>query len=73
MKYGCLLLKDPDELYLSVASLEEYRGTSYHKVDHFQIVFLFQGFNLLLKLCTATGLAEAQPIYLSSTKLFSVA
>lgn len=66
-------LRDPDELYPCEAGLERQRGTSHHKLDHFQIVFLFQAFKLLLKLCTAMGLAEAQPIYLSSTKLFSVA
>lgn len=59
-------LRDPNELYPREAGLEEHGGTSHHKLDHFQIVFLFQGFNLLLKLCNG-------PIYLSSTKLFSVA
>lgn len=72
VKYGCPPLRDPDELYPCEAGLEEHRGTS-HELDHVQNVFLFQGFNLLFKLCTATGLAEAQPIYLSTTKLLSVA
>lgn len=45
VKHGCPPLRDLDELYPREAGLEEHRGTSHHELDHFQIVFLFQGFN----------------------------